>query len=98
MSIWVDVDGWPVPPIVLLGCLAAEILYFRGWFALIKEERASETTTTRKALTSNESEFRVIAWDSWLFRGVYFFSAILLAIVGDSVIVDYRHDDLALDR
>ena len=39
MSIWVDADGWPVPPIVLLACLAVEILYFRGWFVFVKEER-----------------------------------------------------------
>jgi putative membrane protein len=35
MSIWVDANGWPVPPLVLLGCLFAEILYFRGWRVLV---------------------------------------------------------------
>ncbi len=40
MSIWVDANGWPIPPTVLLGCLVAEILYFRGWRVLVKAEQA----------------------------------------------------------
>ena len=39
MSIWVDANGWPVPPTVLLGCLVAEVLYFRGWRVLVKAEQ-----------------------------------------------------------
>ena len=89
MSIWVDVNGWPVPPIVLLGCLVVEVLYFRGWFIFIKEERARETVKTRRALSSDDSEFATIAWGSWSFRGVYFFIAILIALIGDSHLVDY---------
>ncbi|HEY6539821.1 MAG TPA: cytochrome c oxidase assembly protein, partial [Ktedonobacteraceae bacterium] len=89
MSIWVDVDGWPVPPIVLLGCLAAEILYFRGWFVLVKEERAREAARTRTTLSLEDSEFGTIVWDSWTLRGVYFFIAVLLALVGDSHPVDF---------
>src|SRR5215470_14771 len=38
MTIWADVNGWPVPPTVLVGCLVAEILYFRGWCVLVKAE------------------------------------------------------------
>lgn len=94
MSIWVDVDGWPVPPIVLLGCLVVEILYFRGWFSLIKEERARETGRTRTALSSDESEFGTIAWNSWQLRGVYFFIATLIGLIGDSHLVDYFSDRL----
>ncbi len=89
MSIWVNADGWPVPPIVLLGCLVAEILYFRGWYVLVKEERAREATATKAALSFEDSEFGTIVWDSWLLRGVYFFTAILLALVGDSAVVDF---------
>lgn len=89
MSIWVDVDGWPVPPIVLLGCLVAEILYFRGWYVLVKEERARATTATKAALSPEDSEFGTIVWDSWLLRGVYFFTAILIALVGDAAPVDF---------
>lgn len=89
MSIWFDAYGWPVPPIVLLGCLAAEILYFRGWFIFAKEERARETDRPKVALPQSDSEFSAIVLDSWLLRGVYFFSAILIAIIGDSHLVDY---------
>ncbi|MGH2496879.1 MAG: cytochrome c oxidase assembly protein [Ktedonobacteraceae bacterium] len=85
MSIWVDVDGWPVPPIVLLGCLAAEILYFRGWYILVKTERAKDTARVMPF----GSEDGTIAWDSWLLRGVYFTVAILLALAGDSALVDF---------
>lgn len=89
MSIWVDVDGWPVPPIVLLGCLAAEILYFRGWLFFVKEERARGTAGTRTAISLDGYEVAIIAWDSWLLRGVYFFVATLMALIGDSAAVDY---------
>ncbi len=34
MNIWANAGGWPVPPIVLPGCLVAEILYFRGSYVL----------------------------------------------------------------
>ena len=88
MSIWVDADGWPVPPIVLLGCLVVEILYFRGWFVFIKEERATGTAGAR-TVSLDGYEVNTIAWDSWLLRGVYFFVAILIALVGDSHLVDY---------
>jgi putative membrane protein len=88
MSIWVDVDGWPVPPIVLLVCLAVEILYFRGWFVFVKEERARETDRTRTALPQSDSESGTIAWDSWQLRSVYFFVAILIALIGDSHLVE----------
>ncbi len=42
MNIWADANGWPFPPTVLLGCLVAEILYFRGWRVLVKGEQAKE--------------------------------------------------------
>jgi len=47
MGIWVDANGWPVPPIVLLGCLVAEILYFRGWRILVKAEQAKRAASAR---------------------------------------------------
>jgi cytochrome c oxidase assembly factor CtaG len=47
MSIWVDANGWPVPPTVLLGCLIAEILYFRGWRILVKAEQAKKAARAR---------------------------------------------------
>jgi putative membrane protein len=47
MNIWVDTNGWPIPPIVLLGCLVAEILYFRGWRILVKAEQAKKAARGR---------------------------------------------------
>ena len=89
MSIWVDADGWPVPPIVLLGCLVVEILYFRGWFVLVKEERARGTAGTRTSVSLDGYDVATIAWDRWLLRGVYFFVAVLIALVGDSAPVNF---------
>ena len=47
MNIWVDANGWPIPPTVLLGCLVAEILYFRGWRVLVKAEQAKRAARSR---------------------------------------------------
>ncbi len=88
MNIWANADGWPVPPIVLLGCLVAEILYFRGWYVLAREERAKETARAISPSTLTGSETGKYAWDSWLWRGVYFLVAILVTLVGDSAPVD----------
>ncbi len=41
MSIWVYADGWPIPPVVLLGCLVVDVLYFRGLRVLLEEEKNS---------------------------------------------------------
>ncbi len=49
MNIWVDANGWPIPPTVLLGCLVAEILYFRGWRLLVKAEQAKSPSIKRRA-------------------------------------------------
>ena len=46
MSIWTDANGWPIPPTVLLGCLVAEILYFRGWQVLVKAEQGKTARAT----------------------------------------------------
>jgi putative membrane protein len=85
MSIWVDANGWPIPPLVLLGCLAVEILYFRRLRVLLAEEqrKAAQATNSPK-LTGTEWS----RWDSWRWRGVYFVSAIILALAGDSALVD----------
>ena len=80
MGIWVDVYGWPVPPLVLLGCLIAELLYFRGWRILVKEERAKQNAGT--------GYFPVGQAGSWLWRGFYFLIAVIVLLVGDSVFVD----------
>src|SRR5712691_8711279 len=89
MNIWVYADGWPVPPIVLIGCLVAEILYFRGWYVLVREERAKESARIVSPSTITGFETGKYAWDSWLWRGVYFLIATFIALVGDSAPVDF---------
>lgn len=92
MNIWVDTNGWPIPPAVLLGCLIVEILYFRGWRVLLKEEqekKAKEVTSTGPSQGATGSHAGRAQWDSvWLWRGIYFLAAILIAIIGDSAPVD----------
>jgi cytochrome c oxidase assembly factor CtaG len=87
MNFWVDANGWPVPPQVLLACLVAEVLYFRGWQILVKAEQRK----TGGAMSPPASE-RVNAggyrWNSWLWRGVYFLVAIFMLLIGDSAPVD----------
>ena len=86
MNIWVDANGWPVPPAVLLGCLVAEVLYFRGWRVLFKEEQAKDVA--RASSGQAGSYAGLYRWDSWLWRGVYFLGAVLIGIAGDSAPVD----------
>src|SRR6266851_9375185 len=88
MSIWVDANGWPVPPSVLLGCLVAEMLYFRGWRVLVKAEQAKRAAMamTHSALTASDGG--KYQWDSWFWRGTYFLGAIFITLVGDSAPVD----------
>jgi cytochrome c oxidase assembly factor CtaG len=85
MSIWTDANGWPIPPIVLLGCVTAEILYFRGWRVLVKaEQRKLARATTSPELTGSGR----YQWDSWLWRGTYFLGAIFIILLGDSAPID----------
>jgi|SRR5579872_5985396 len=88
MSIWVDAYGWPVPPTVLLGCLVAEILYFRGWCVLVQQERVKEATRT--SLSPEFASFHTgkNQWDSWFWRGMYFLAAILVFLVAASNPID----------
>lgn len=87
MNIWVDANGWPVPPIVLLGCLVAEILYVRGWRVLVKEEQSKKTAriTTPTFSDSDAGEFQ---WDSWFWRGIYFLGAIFVFFLAASAPID----------
>src|SRR5947208_6405908 len=87
MSIWVDANGWPIPPTVLLGWLVAEILYFRGWRVLVKaEQRRIAGAKTSSALTgSHASEY---PWNSWLWRGIFFLGAIFALLLASSAPID----------
>jgi len=88
MTIWIDDNGWPIPPAVLLVCLVAEILYFRGWQILVKAEqeqwesaRAASATTSSVSTGSHTGRYH---WDSpWQWRSIYFLIAIMVALVGD---------------
>src|SRR6266550_6741454 len=84
MSIWTDANGWPIPPTVLLGCLVAEILYFRGWQVLVKAEQR-KTARARKSVALHGSHAQ---WDSWLWRGIYFLIAIFIILLGTSAPID----------
>src|SRR5947209_13269720 len=88
MSIWVDANGWPIPPTVLLGCLVAEILYFRGWRVLVKKEQAKRAARTRTSPASTGFDAGKYQWDSWFWRGIYFLGAIFIIILGDSAPID----------
>ena len=91
MNIWVDANGWPIPPTVLLGCLVVEALYFRGWRILFKAEQAQDAAGDRATNTSPQQAggyTGLYRWDSWFWRGIYFLLAILMGIVGDSDVVD----------
>src|SRR6266571_7567961 len=87
MSIWTDANGWPIPPTVLLGCLVAEILYFRGWQVLVKaEQRRTSRAKTSSALTGSHAG--VYRWNSWLWRGIFFLGAIFAFLLSSSAPID----------
>ena len=85
MSIWVDANGWPIPPMVLLGCLVAEILYFRGWRVLVKAEQRKTARVTTSPASASSAGYQ---WDSWLWRSTYFLGAIFITLLGDSAPID----------
>jgi cytochrome c oxidase assembly factor CtaG len=87
MSIWVDANGWPIPPTVLLGCLVAEVLYFRGWRVLVKAEQAKASRAKAHAVMNGfqTGEYR---WSSWFWRGTYFLGAILTLLFASSAPFD----------
>lgn len=88
MNIWVDANGWPIPPTVLLGCLVAEILYFRGWCVLVKEEKVKKAARTMHSsvfTSSDTSEFR---WNSWSWCGIYFLGATFTFLLATSAPID----------
>lgn len=87
MNIWVDANGWPVSPTVLLGCLVAVILYVRGWSVLAKEEQDKEATrvTTPAFIGSTAGKYR---WNIWFWRGIYFLGAIFAFLLAACTPID----------
>ncbi len=88
MSIWVDVNGWPVPPAILLGCLAAEILYFRGWRLLIKAEQRKAARTANSGKGTGDAVAGTYRWDSWFWRSIYFLAALVVFLLASSAPID----------
>ena len=91
MNIWVDANGWPFPPFVLLACLVAEILYFRGWSVLTnaaqrKEKMLRDRGTLHLSLvTSTSSTYQ---WNSLLWRGIFFLCSLLVFLFAASAPID----------
>ena len=87
MSIWVDANGWPIPPAVLLGCLIVEVLYFRGWRVLVKAEQ-SKAARDKAHSVFNGSQAEEYRWSSWFWRGTYFLGAIFALLLASSAPID----------
>jgi cytochrome c oxidase assembly factor CtaG len=87
MSIWADANGWPIPPAVLLGCLVAEILYFRGWRRLVRAEQAKAVRAKDHpvVISAGTGEYH---WGSWFWRGTYFLGAVIVLLLASSAPVD----------
>ena len=88
MNIWVDANGWPVPPIVLLGCLVAEVLYFRGWSVLVKEEQGKKAARTKHSTQFASSHTGEFQWNSWFWCGIYFIAALFVFLLAASAPID----------
>lgn len=86
MSIWVDANGWSFPPIMLLGCLVAEILYFRGWRVLVQEAQAKEDA--RAILSSASTASDNSESQRWFLRGIFFTGAIAVFLLAVSAPID----------
>ncbi len=88
MNIWVDANGWPVPPIVLFGCLAAEILYFRGWYALRQKERTKKAARVVTSPAITGSDTGKYQWNSLSWRSAYFLGAIFTFLLAACAPID----------
>lgn len=88
MNIWADANGWPVPPIILLGCLVAEILYYRGWRILVKAEQARQAARTKTVPGSTGFDTGGFQGNIWLWRGVFFLGAMVTFLLAASAPVD----------
>lgn len=88
MSLWVDVNGWPVPPTVLLGCLVIEGLYFRGWNVLVKSKSVQETAGKMVLPAASHPDTAAQLPSNWYWRGAFFHIAILVFLLGSSAPID----------
>jgi cytochrome c oxidase assembly factor CtaG len=88
MNIWFDANGWPVPPIVLLACLVAEILYLRGWDVIVKGVRAKQAARAKTPPVFSGSAAATYQWNSWLWRGIFFLGALFAFLLASSAPID----------
>lgn len=88
MSIWVDAQGWPVPPDVLLGCILAEVLYIRGWMILVKDELTNNAARASASPALAGSHAGRYWRSSWFWRGIFFLVALFFGLIGDSAPID----------
>ena len=88
MNIWVDANGWPAPPYLLLGCLALEVLYFRGWTIItrgILAKKAAGATHFNAQVGSTSGNTQ---WNAWLWRGIFFSCALFAFLLAASAPID----------
>lgn len=88
MNIWADANGWPIPPVLLLGCLIAEILYFRGWRVIVRGIQAKEAARAMMPPRFTGSANHEHRWNTWLWRGIFFSGAIFTFLVAASAPID----------
>lgn len=92
MNLWVDANGWPVPPFVLIVCLVAEILYFRGLRILVKGAQAKRAYRLGVHAVHlhryDKSAPAAYQWNQWHWRGIIFLCAILAFLLAASAPID----------
>jgi cytochrome c oxidase assembly factor CtaG len=88
MSIWVDAYGWPVPPYLLLGCLALEILYFRGWSIIITGLQAKQAARAARSIGSASSPTGNPRWSMWHWRGIFFSCSLFAFLLASCTPID----------
>jgi len=88
MSIWVDANGWPVPPYLLLGCLALEILYFRGWSIILGGLQAKKAAGFLRTTGQTGATTGKVQWTIWHWRAIFFACALLTFLLTASAPID----------
>jgi len=88
MNIWTDANGWPIPPILLLGCLVAEILYVRGWRVLVVKQQEQEAARVIPSLAVSASTKTAFQKNAWFWRSVLFHCGIFIFLLAVSAPID----------
>ena len=88
MNIWTDANGWPIPPIILLGCLLAEILYVRGWRVLVTKEQEQEAARGIPSPIVSHSPGTMFQRNIWFWRGILFLCSMLTFLLAACAPID----------